>query len=287
MQKLKIGKHPANSEEQRALSPEVCIDLTKLLPNIQSQVQLPDASMDVNSGNANIRKCVPPNLNALGSQAPPFYSQQPLQSEQPAPDCTISGVPVSFKFNQQSLPPNVHIYMNIAIYVNTQPLQGNPSYLGVNPQPQPNFTPHSSGNMNTAPDNEVDNHDQHSVKTAHPEVDWPVAKKNKEDSESSQVTPYNAKYLNKRSEPKRRCKCIKKRTFEEQQKYHRLLNKRIHRARNFWNKTSHSYPFCFRKRVMNYYVDTDETSVNEILDFSKKVLNAEDSDDEHMREMDN
>lgn len=287
MKKLKISKYPIKIEEQQSLSPEVCIDLTKLLSDSQLNTKAPNISTTINAGKFNISKPEPANFTQQSNQP---ERDSTISAQQQTANCTFNGIPINLKLNQQSLPPNVSIYMNIAIYVNTQQNQENSGNFNVNVHTQPMFNVHSPGNSNTASDNDINNRDHQSINTDKPDSDWIISKKHnnaekdRDDHGLQPNIPYNANYLQKRVEPKRKCKCIKKRTFEEQQKYYRLLSKKITKARNFWNKSSFSYPFCFRKRVMNVYVDTDETSVNEILDFSKKMLNADESDDQSMFE---
>lgn len=183
-----------------------------------------------------------------------------------------------------TLPPNYNIYMNITLYVNNTPptVTTTPEKMATVPtiQPTSGASPNkdqrapSTNNIQLKIEPETLNMDEINA-------DKILFKREFDEKNMFNTTPYNVQCLKKRSEPKKKCKCMKKRSFEELQKYYRLLAKRIQKTKKFWNGVTNSYPFCFKKRVMNYYVDTDETSVNEIMDFSQKALNAEDSESDN------
>lgn len=53
------------------------------------------------------------------------------------------------------------------------------------------------------------------------------------------------------------------------------LDQEIAKVKFFWRGTNSCYPFPFKKRVLKYYVDTDEISVDDVVDFSRKIIVSE------------
>lgn len=51
-----------------------------------------------------------------------------------------------------------------------------------------------------------------------------------------------------------------------------FFDQQITKIKFFWKGTNPSYPFALKKKVMKYYIDTDEISVNDIVDCSQKVI---------------
>lgn len=51
-----------------------------------------------------------------------------------------------------------------------------------------------------------------------------------------------------------------------------LFIQQLGKVKLFWRGTNPSYPFCLRKRVLKYYNETDEVSVDDIIDLSKKTI---------------
>ena len=76
---------------------------------------------------------------------------------------------------------------------------------------------------------------------------------------------------------KRLCNCIKKKSLEDLIKHERLFNKQVDKLKYFWRGTNNNHLFTFKRKMMEYYEETDEVVVNEIVDFSKKAITAEDS----------
>lgn len=83
---------------------------------------------------------------------------------------------------------------------------------------------------------------------------------------------YKASRIRKR----KACNCIKRRSLEDLMRQERSFNKQIERVRYFWTGTHNNHPFMFKKKVMEYYIESEEPAVSEVLDFSKKAINAED-----------
>mgnify|MGYP006978832851 CR=1 FL=1 len=72
------------------------------------------------------------------------------------------------------------------------------------------------------------------------------------------------------------CNCVKRRSLEELIRQERSFNKQIEKVRCFWKGGNSNHPFMFRKKLMDYYTETEEAAISEVLDFSKKAINAED-----------
>lgn len=72
------------------------------------------------------------------------------------------------------------------------------------------------------------------------------------------------------------CNCIKKKSLEELIRQERSFNKQIEKVRYFWRGENSNHPFMFKKKQIDFYSETEEAMVSEVLDFSKKAINAED-----------
>ena len=81
--------------------------------------------------------------------------------------------------------------------------------------------------------------------------------------------------LQKRHKMGENCKCSKKHAFEDQFVFDTLYDQQLLKIKFFWRGTNPNYPFVFKKKMMKYYVDTDEVSVNEVIDYSKKIIHNE------------
>lgn len=81
---------------------------------------------------------------------------------------------------------------------------------------------------------------------------------------------------NIRIKKRKTCNCIKRRPLEELMRQERSFNKQVERIRHFWKGENCNHPFMFKKKLMDYYNETDEAIISEVLDFSKKAINAED-----------
>lgn len=284
MQKFKISKHPGISIEKKRFDTESnnCLDK----PVNINYTEVINSESDDLSKISGVKIDIPeqPCLTPPRTSAIPV-SISPIDNIHYS---SLNGhVPNNLQFDIQSIPNNVSIYINIDIYVNQQSMFLDNGFKGNMPEIQPVFDLVSPVNTQMSFDIdmqitngnrvlEVENHD----------MNWFLNKRNNEEVNLSPNTSYNANYRKKILEPKKKCKCLKRRTFEQQQRYHKLMQKKIQRTRNFWNKSSNGYPFCFRKRVMNYYVDAHDMSVNEILDFSKKILCIDDFDSQSFNDSD-
>lgn len=51
-----------------------------------------------------------------------------------------------------------------------------------------------------------------------------------------------------------------------------FFDQQLTKIKYFWRGTNSSYPFAFKKKVMKYYIDTDEISIDDIVDYSQKVI---------------
>ena len=81
--------------------------------------------------------------------------------------------------------------------------------------------------------------------------------------------------LKKRDQINYKCKCE---NLPYNSKYENLavINQHAIKLRRFWKGKNSAYPFVYKKREVSYYDDSDEASVVEILDFSKRVIVNED-----------
>ena len=82
--------------------------------------------------------------------------------------------------------------------------------------------------------------------------------------------------LRKRQSIEESCKCTKKRTMEVSIENDPLFEQQLIKMKYYWRGTNPSYPFVFKRRVMKYYVDTDEISVDDVLDYSRRVILTDD-----------
>ena len=51
-----------------------------------------------------------------------------------------------------------------------------------------------------------------------------------------------------------------------------LFEQQITKVKFFWRGTNTCYPFSFKKKIMKYYADTDEISVDNVIDYSQKII---------------
>lgn len=72
------------------------------------------------------------------------------------------------------------------------------------------------------------------------------------------------------------CGCTKKRSLEDLMREERLFNKQAEKVKYFWRSTNINYPFTFKKKMIDYYSETNEAMISEVVDFSKKTINADD-----------
>ena len=50
------------------------------------------------------------------------------------------------------------------------------------------------------------------------------------------------------------------------------FDQQVTKIKLFWRGTNSCYPFSFKKKVMKYYADTDEISVDDVVDYSQKII---------------
>lgn len=81
---------------------------------------------------------------------------------------------------------------------------------------------------------------------------------------------------NARIKKRKTCNCVKRRSLEELIRQERSFNKQIERVKCFWTGANINHPFMFKKKLMDYYTEREEPLISEVLDFSKKAINAED-----------
>ena len=82
---------------------------------------------------------------------------------------------------------------------------------------------------------------------------------------------------------KKLCKCSKKKSLEELIRKERLFNKQTEKVKYFWRGTNNSQPFTFKKKIMDYYEETNEVLIKEIIDFSKKFITADELSHENLK----
>lgn len=111
----------------------------------------------------------------------------------------------------------------------------------------------------------------HDTKIFIPQLDHSLESKNNPKGE-----PNNDMLLKKRDHISKKCDCAKKNAYEDQFIFDALYDHQILKIKFFWSGTNLNYPFTFKKKVLRYYVDTEELSVNEIIDYSKKLIHADD-----------
>lgn len=199
----------------------------------------------------------------------------------PKEDLTPPSEKVKYNLEQNAMAPlqshDFNIYMNISIYMNTKPPieESFPKEDEICSEPINNFSKSSDTYMfkiqasenqkliNEKPGKQINGR---FLNLHEKEVDKKIDLQN---------IPGMS---NKSSNLRKKCKCSRKLTIEEQQRYCKLINKRIHKIQNFWTRKSKSYPFSFRKKIINYYTDTNEISIKEVLDFSHKLLDIKDSE---------
>lgn len=80
----------------------------------------------------------------------------------------------------------------------------------------------------------------------------------------------------KKIKKKKLCNCIKKRSLEDLIRQERLFHKQVEKIKYFWRGTNSNHPFVFKKKMLDHYAETDETMINEVVDFSKKMITADD-----------
>ena len=79
-----------------------------------------------------------------------------------------------------------------------------------------------------------------------------------------------------RIKKRKTCNCVKRRSLEELIRQERSFNKQIEKVKCFWTGANSNHPFMFKKKLMDYYTEKEEPVISEVLDFSKKAINAED-----------
>lgn len=82
--------------------------------------------------------------------------------------------------------------------------------------------------------------------------------------------------LTSRIKKRRLCNCAKRKPLEELMRQERSFNRQVERIQHFWKGGNTNHPFMFKKKLMDYYTETEEAIVSEVQDFSKKAINAED-----------
>lgn len=82
--------------------------------------------------------------------------------------------------------------------------------------------------------------------------------------------------LRKREKIDKNCNCKTNHNCEDQSVFNTLYDQQLLKIKFFWRRTNPNYPFVFKKKVLKYYVDTDEISVSEVVDYSKKIIQADD-----------
>ena len=78
--------------------------------------------------------------------------------------------------------------------------------------------------------------------------------------------------LRKRQKIENVCNCNKVKEHDAIRRNDPLLDQQIIKLKYFWRGSNPSYPFAFRKKKLKYYEDTDELSVDDIIDYSQKVI---------------
>ena len=81
--------------------------------------------------------------------------------------------------------------------------------------------------------------------------------------------------LLKRQRINQNCDCRCSRKKQPNNTNNPSLDQKITNIKYFWRGTNSTSPFAFRKRYMNYYNDTDEISVADIVDYSQKLIPSE------------
>ena len=97
-------------------------------------------------------------------------------------------------------------------------------------------------------------------------------KKPTDNRRTETITKFNEISLRKRQKIDNNCTCESNTDMKSNYVDDPFFEQQITKIKYFWRGTNHSYPFAFKKRVLNYYMDTDEISMDEIVDYSKKVL---------------
>lgn len=110
----------------------------------------------------------------------------------------------------------------------------------------------------------------HDTKIFIPQLDHSIESKN-----NFRATINNDVLLKKRDHISKKCNCAKNNAYEDQFIFDAFYDQQLLKIKFFWRGTNLNYPFTFKKKVMRYYVDTEELSVNEIIDYSKKLIQAD------------
>lgn len=84
--------------------------------------------------------------------------------------------------------------------------------------------------------------------------------------------------LRKIAKRKQCVNCSKKKTLEELIRNERTINRQIEKMKHFWRGTHQRHPFIFKKKIMNFYQETNEVMISHITDYSKKMITAEEND---------
>lgn len=102
--------------------------------------------------------------------------------------------------------------------------------------------------------------------------DQTVCRQSQEDATPAIVL----KPISNKIKKRKSCNCVKKRSLEDLIRQERLFNKQVEKTKYFWRGTNLNHPFTFKKKMMDYYTETDEVMITEEVDFSKKAITADD-----------
>lgn len=90
--------------------------------------------------------------------------------------------------------------------------------------------------------------------------------------------PHPQPGISKRIAKREQCNCTRRRPLDELIRQERLFAKQAEKLKYFWRGTNPNHPFVYKKKMMMVYEKTKEAVVKEVIDLSKKMINAEDSD---------
>lgn len=75
---------------------------------------------------------------------------------------------------------------------------------------------------------------------------------------------------------RKNCHCKKRRSLDDLIREERSFNKQIEKVKYFWKGANSNHPFMFKKKLIDFYTESEEPIMSEVVDFSKKAINAED-----------